>query len=101
MIKAKFNKLIDSPQPVLIDFYADWCGPSSVLSPMLENLRQELGNPGKILKINVETNGELVDKLDVQSIPTLMIFQNGELKWRGNGLQSLPDLKQKWLSLAG
>ena len=100
MIKAKFNKLIDSPQPVLIDFYADWCGPSHLLSPMLDKLRKELGT-GKILKINVETNGDLVDKLDVQSIPTLMIFQNGELKWRGNGLQSLPALKEKLLSLAG
>lgn len=101
MIKTNFKKLIDSPQPVLIDFYADWCGPSHVISPMLENLKKELGHNGKILKINVETNGDLVDKLDVQSIPTLMIFQNGELKWRSNGLKSLPDLKEKLLSLAG
>lgn len=87
--------MIDSPKPVLLDFYADWCGPSHLLSPILEKLKKEVGNQAKIIKINVETNGDLVDNLDVQSIPTLMIFQNGELKWRANGVQSLPVLKKQ------
>ena len=95
MIKSTFKKMIDSPQPVLLDFYADWCGPSHVLSPILERLKSEVGNQAKIIKINVETNGDLVDNLDIQSIPTILIFKNGELKWRANGVQPLPVLKQQ------
>lgn len=95
MIKSTFKKMIDSPQPVLLDFYADWCGPSHILSPILERLKTEVGNQAKIIKINVETNGDLVDNLDIQSIPTILIFQNGELKWRANGVQTLPVLKQQ------
>ena len=95
MIKSNFKKVINSPKPVLLDFYADWCGPSHLLSPILEKLKKEVGNQAKIIKINVETNGDLVDNLDVQSIPTLMIFQNGELKWRAKGVQPLPELKKQ------
>lgn len=94
-----FRELIDSSTPVLIDFYADWCGPCKAFSPILQQLKQDVGDGVRIVKIDVDRNQELSQKLQVQSIPTVMIFQNGDLKWRGMGVQQLHTLKQELAAL--
>ena len=95
MSKTSFTELINSKEPVLIDFYADWCGPCRVQAPMLEELKKEMGARAKIVKIDVDRNEALASKLQIFSIPTLMIFLGGELKWRAMGVQTLPVLKQQ------
>ena len=74
-----FNELINSEQPVLVDFYATWCGPCKALSPILEQLKEQYNNQIQILKIDVDENPELPSKYDIRSIPTLMTFKNGEI----------------------
>jgi thioredoxin 1 len=87
MGKASFKSIIDSDKPVLIDFYADWCGPCKMITPILNEIKQELGDKVSIVKIDVDQNQALSQKLQVRSIPTLMIFRQGELKWRAMGVQ--------------
>jgi thioredoxin 1 len=95
MSKASFKDIIQSSTPVIIDFYADWCGPCKAFAPILSELKKDLGDQARILKIDVDKNQALAQKLQVQSIPTVMIFQNGELKWRAMGVQSAHTLKQQ------
>lgn len=93
--KASFKDIINSDTPVIIDFYADWCGPCKVYSPTITKLKEELGDQVKVIKIDVDKNQSLSGSLQVRSIPTTMIFRNGELKWRAPGVQSLPTLKRQ------
>ena len=93
--KSSFKDLISGDTPVLIDFYADWCGPCKAFAPILKDLKADLGDAVRIVKIDVDANPELSGKLGVRSIPTVMIFQKGELKWQGMGVQSKPVLKQQ------
>ena len=88
MSKSSFKDIINSSTPVLIDFYADWCGPCKALAPIIQEVKSEIGDQATILKIDVDKNQALSGKLGIQSIPTLMIFQHGELKWRAMGVQS-------------
>ena len=90
-----FKELIASEKPVLVDFFAEWCGPCKAFAPVLENLKSEVGDTAQIVKIDVDKNQELSVKYDVRSIPTVMIFQNGELKWRATGSQTVPVLKEE------
>ena len=93
--KASFTDIINSETPVLIDFYADWCGPCKAQAPILQNLKQELGDKVTIVKIDVDRNQQLAEKLNIRSIPTMMIFQKGELKWQAMGVQQMQTLKQQ------
>lgn len=95
MAKTSFKDLINSSTPVLIDFYADWCGPCRMVAPVIEQLKTEMGDRVRIVKIDVDQNQALSEKLQIMSIPTLMIFQDGELKWRAMGVQTLPVLKKQ------
>ena len=95
MAKTTFEKIIHSEKPVLIDFHADWCGPCKTLAPIIEDLKGEMGDRIRVVKIDVDRNRQLSQKLQIQSIPTLMIFQNGELKWRAMGVQTLAVLKKQ------
>lgn len=88
MSKVTFKSLIESNTPTLIDFYADWCGPCQVLGPIVEEVKQEVGEKATVLKIDVDRNQELAQRLQIRSIPTMMIFKGGELKWRGMGVQA-------------
>ena len=74
-----FNELINSEQPVLVDFYATWCGPCKALSPILEQLKEEYDGKATILKIDVDENPNLASEYDIRSVPTLMLFKNGNL----------------------
>lgn len=91
----KFNELINGQKPVLVDFYADWCAPCKQVAPVLSQLKSELGDKVKIIKINVDKNHDISMRYGVRSIPTLIIFKNGEIKWSGMGARPVQELKNE------
>lgn len=90
-----FNEIINSAKPTLVDFYATWCGPCKMMHPILEQLKEKMGDSVNIVKIDVDKNSELSAQYRIQSVPTLMVFKNGEMKWRGAGVHQLSDLEEK------
>lgn len=96
----KFSDIIQSSTPVLVDFFAEWCGPCKMMKPILEDLKQREGDNLRIIKIDVDKNPSIASKYKIQGVPTLMIFRNGEMKWRQSGVLSVSDL-QKAINQAG
>lgn len=90
---VSFRDIINGETPVLVDFHATWCGPCHAFAPTLDQLKQEAGDAVKIIKIDVDKNQALCQKLGVRSMPTVMIFQNGEMKWRASGVQPISVLR--------
>lgn len=88
----KFNELIQSDKPVLIDFFATWCGPCQAMPPILKELKSNLGDKVSVLKIDVDKNQQIASKYGVRSVPTLMLFKQGELVWRESGVFSAQQL---------
>ena len=84
-----------SSVPVVVDFWAPWCGPCKAIAPILEDLANEQGDAVKICKVNVETNNEIASKYDIRAIPTILIFKDGAVADTVVGLTSLDDLKAK------
>lgn len=90
-----FNNIIKASKPTLVDFYATWCGPCKMMHPILEQLKAKVGDDVAIVKIDVDKNQELSAQYRVQSVPTLIIFKDGEVKWRAAGVHSAEDLEAK------
>ena len=85
-MENKFYTLINDDKPVLVDFYANWCGPCQMLSPVLKQVKDNLGERITILKIDTDKNQELASKYNVRGVPTMILFKNGKQLWRQSGL---------------
>lgn len=94
MEKKSFHDYINDPKPVLVDFYADWCGPCKVMHPILKELKEQLNNTATILKINIDKNARVAAKYQIQSVPTLILFKNGNPVWRQSGVVPSKQLAQ-------
>ena len=88
------QEVLKSEKPVLVDFYADWCGPCKMMPPILQDVKHALGDKVKIIKIDIDKNPQAASVYRVQSVPTLMIFQNGQTKWRQSGVVPAKDLQR-------
>lgn len=91
-MKGNFKKLINSEVPVLIDFYADWCGPCKIQAPILKEVSKIMGEKAKIIKVDVDKNPEVANRFQIKSIPTLMMFKKGETIWRKSGVADKNEL---------
>lgn len=88
----RFDEMISNSRPTVVDFYATWCGPCRRQMPILEDVKDKMGDKINLLKIDIEQNQDLSDRYRIQSVPTIIIFKNGEVMWRASGVQSLADI---------
>jgi thioredoxin 1 len=93
-MRGSFENLISGDTPVLVDFSAEWCGPCKMMAPVLVQLKDRLGSKIKIIKVDVDLNRDLAAKYMIHSVPTLMLFQNGEKRWSGAGVTSSGNLEK-------
>jgi thioredoxin 1 len=92
--RETFNDIIRGDKPVLIDFFAEWCGPCKMMKPILQELRQRMGDKIRILKIDIDRSPTVSDAFNIQSVPTLMLIQNGNILWRQAGVVQTNQLER-------
>ncbi len=91
---ASFSEIINSDKPVLVDFFATWCGPCKTMSPILDDLKSKLGNTASVLKVDVDKNPHAAEKYQVRSVPTLILFKKGKILWKQSGVVPANQLAQ-------
>ncbi len=95
---SAFQEIINSNQPVLIDFFATWCGPCKTMTPIIEAIGKEVQGKARVLKVDVDKNQQLASSLQIQAVPTLVIFKNGKVVWKHSGGLDKHSLKTTLLS---
>ena len=91
-MKSSFSEIIKGEIPVLVDFFADWCGPCKSLAPILKDVKSDLGDSIKVIKIDVDKNQALATQYQVRGVPTMILFKNGKQVWRQSGVVPKHDL---------
>ena len=94
MRMSSFQQLIQSDKPVLVDFFAEWCGPCKAMKPILEDLKKKVGDSASIIKVDVDRNPHAAQSYQIQGVPTLMLFKKGKVLWRKSGVVQSRELQQ-------
>ena len=90
-----FNEIINGDKPVLVDFFATWCGPCQAMAPIIESLGKSLQGQARLLKIDIDKNKTVANQYQIQSVPTFIIFKKGQILWRYSGVMDKSALEQQ------
>jgi thioredoxin 1 len=96
--KQSFKEIIGSDTPTLVDFTATWCGPCKMMAPILKEVSGRIGDKGRIIKIDIDKNRTLAEKLHIMSVPTFILYRNGKALWKKSGMQSAQQLEDAIVS---